>query len=683
MAITKEINIVVKETGVENINKKVETLNKNLKKTGDQAVETTENVSKMSKAEGTINTVGDAVGKLNPAFGAAIKGANGLLVKFWELVANPWGAVAAGIVVVMKFLYEAFQSSIAGGKEIKTVFAAISAVGEQVKDAIFGLGRALINVTTAAYKFITLDFKGAAEDMKKANGEATESFKQLGNASDGTTAKIIKNLTKQQQANDKARKMQAVVQAETNKLLVESRETLTDETASIKEKKKALEEVTKAEKASSAEKVRIAAEDLRIAKEAAVAKGGQIEAKSKQQLRELTIALTEAETENAMTGTKLNRQKKMLLRQEVSDAKEAADNLKSIADAKKVKAKEVYDADKVALEEALKEEGLSFEKRREMIKSDLLLNAKDRKKLNDEINKEEKKANEDHLKAIADLNKKYDDEKLNRLADTAVKKEDLDYSRQVKEIETLAKNELEKQTLIEKLNEEHLIRMGIAKKTDADNSLKLENEYWAAESDKAVARTAKQKEIDDKAAADKIQTEKNTKDALILMAESTASIFDSLEALGLKKSKAAQTIRKGIALAQIAVDTSTAISTAIPMAIKAGKEAASVAGPAAPFVGPLATAASYASSAALVFSNVAKAKQLLGSGGGGGGGNTGAGGGGGSAPQSPSFNLVQGTGRNQLAESIGQQAPVKAFVVARDMSTGQEMDRNIIKSASL
>jgi hypothetical protein len=44
---------------------------------------------------------------------------------------------------------------------------------------------------------------------------------------------------------------------------------------------------------------------------------------------------------------------------------------------------------------------------------------------------------------------------------------------------------------------------------------------------------------------------------------------------------------------------------------------------------------------------------------------------------------VQGTGRNQLAESIGQQAPVKAFVVARDMSTGQEMDRNIIKSASL
>ena len=37
-------------------------------------------------------------------------------------------------------------------------------------------------MTTAAYKFITLDFKGAAESMKKANKEATESYKQLGNA---------------------------------------------------------------------------------------------------------------------------------------------------------------------------------------------------------------------------------------------------------------------------------------------------------------------------------------------------------------------------------------------------------------------------------------------------------------------------------------------------------------------
>jgi len=300
-------------------------LKKGLKDVSTQAEETTENVSKMSKAEGVINTVGDAVGKLNPAFGAAIKSANGLILKMWEMAANPVGAILAGIVVTAKFLYEAFQSSVAGGKEIKTVFAAISAVGEQVKDAIFGLARALINVSTAAYKFITLDFKGAAEDIKKANKEAATSFEQLGDASDGTTFKIIKNIEKQKQANEKARKLQAVVQSETNKLLVQSREILTDETASINEKKKALEEVTKAEKASSAEKVRIAAKDLSLAKEAAAQMKGEAAKKMKGEIREATIALNEAETENAMTGIKLNKQRKMLLRQETSDAKEAAD----------------------------------------------------------------------------------------------------------------------------------------------------------------------------------------------------------------------------------------------------------------------------------------------------------------------------------------------------------------------
>ena len=125
-----------------------------------------------------INKLGDGVGKLNPAFGSAVKGANGLLLKMWELVANPVGAILAGIVVTAKFLYEAFQSSVAGGKELKAIFAGISAVGEQVKDAIFGLGRALINTTAAAYKFITLDFKGAAESMKEAHREASNSYKQ-------------------------------------------------------------------------------------------------------------------------------------------------------------------------------------------------------------------------------------------------------------------------------------------------------------------------------------------------------------------------------------------------------------------------------------------------------------------------------------------------------------------------
>jgi hypothetical protein len=192
--------------------------------------------------------------------------------------------------------------------------------------------------------------------------------------------------------------------------------------------------------------------------------GGEAEKKAKQELRELTIALNEAETENAMTGIKLNKQRKMLNRQEVADQKE-----KIATKAENYKA--AYEADKLALEEKLKQEGLSFQQRRDLIKADLILNAKDRKKLNDDINKEEKKSIDDHNKSIADLNKKYDDEKLNRLADTSVKKEELDYQRKVSEIEKLAETELEKQTLIEKLDAEHKARMGIAAKTDDEKKI--------------------------------------------------------------------------------------------------------------------------------------------------------------------------------------------------------------------
>ncbi len=67
-------------------------------------------------------------------------------------------------------------------------------------------------------------------------------------------------------------------------------------------------------------------------------------------------------------------------------------------------------------------------------------------------------------------------------------------------------------------------------------------------------------------------------------------------------------------------------------------------------------------------------------------------GGGGSTPSMasipsapPSFNVVGTSGTNQLADAIGgqEQQPVQAFVVASDVSTAQELDRNIIEGASI
>ena len=58
---------------------------------------------------------------------------------------------------------------------------------------------------------------------------------------------------------------------------------------------------------------------------------------------------------------------------------------------------------------------------------------------------------------------------------------------------------------------------------------------------------------------------------------------------------------------------------------------------------------------------------------------------GGAAPQAPAFNIVGSSGVNQLSDAIAGQGdrPVRTYVVASDVSTAQELDRNIIESASL
>ena len=51
----------------------------------------------------------------------------------------------------------------------------------------------------------------------------------------------------------------------------------------------------------------------------------------------------------------------------------------------------------------------------------------------------------------------------------------------------------------------------------------------------------------------------------------------------------------------------------------------------------------------------------------------------------PAFNVVGASDTNQLAEAIGSQSqqPIQAYVVSNDVTTAQEMDRNIVKGASI
>ena len=53
--------------------------------------------------------------------------------------------------------------------------------------------------------------------------------------------------------------------------------------------------------------------------------------------------------------------------------------------------------------------------------------------------------------------------------------------------------------------------------------------------------------------------------------------------------------------------------------------------------------------------------------------------------QSPAFNIVGASGTNQLASAIGGQSqiPIQTYVVSSEVTTAQELDRNIIDDASI
>ena len=158
----------------------------------------------------------------------------------------------------------------------------------------------------------------------------------------------------------------------------------------------------------------------------------------------------------------------------------------------------------------------------------------------------------------------------------------------------------------------------------------------------------------------------------------TGEVANAVGAIGniFEKGTAAS---KGAALAEIAIGTGMGFINALDIAQKSAKGT----GPAAAFAFPIF----YASQIAAVLGAVSQAKNILSTvkGGGGSGSTPTAPNGGGSAPQPPAFNIVGASGETQLADAIGGQTqrPARAYVVSNDVTTAQELDRNIIEGASI
>ena len=189
------------------------------------------------------------------------------------------------------------------------------------------------------------------------------------------------------------------------------------------------------------------------------------------------------------------------------------------------------------------------------------------------------------------------------------------------------------------------------------------------------------KEISDeqkKIAEADLQNEQNIKNAKLALASQFGQALQMLAGKNKTAAIAGVLIEKAASIGQIISSTGLANAKAVAASpLTAGQ----------PFVAINSISAGL--SIATSLKSAQKAIQDIKSAGPGtasGVGSTGAGGGQ-NIPQAqaPAFNIVGATGTNQLAQTIAQQTrqPVKAYVVAGDVTTAQSLDRNIIQESAL
>ena len=197
---------------------------------------------------------------------------------------------------------------------------------------------------------------------------------------------------------------------------------------------------------------------------------------------------------------------------------------------------------------------------------------------------------------------------------------------------------------------------GTQAKIDAQIAL---NDFIAQSDEQDVART---REI----SAAKIEIANEEAEAKKKTLNDTANVLQNFSSIAGEETAAG----KAFAVAAATINTYRGVSDAL----------------AAVTVTPFETALKFANAAAIGVAGIANVKKILsvkvpgGSGGAPSGGTPTT-----TTAQPPAFNVVGASGETQLADAIGSQTqrPARAYVVSNDVTTAQELDRNIIEGASI
>jgi len=283
--------------------------------------------------------------------------------------------------------------------------------------------------------------------------------------------------------------------------------------------------------------------------------------------------------------------------------------------------------------------------------------------------KEKAKAEADRLKLLAKFIKKEED----LLANDAIKKLDLERERAYAEIEALKITLEEKAALRLAYDQSYnLQKVAIDDVQKDKDKLATEKRIAAIDAEEKAKTAMNQRSLDGIVA---IAGAESKLGKAALVAKQAMAAKELLIDMGVLQSKATKaSLEAGLDAAQAgsAVGTGAAKTAAsgfpiaIPLLISYGITAAGIISNVIRAVKGTKKVAAQVGGRASPMPSVSRPSATVGA-----------------ASQAPSFNVVGTSGASQIADIMGSQPPVKAFVVSSDVTTAQGLDRNIIDSATL
>jgi len=625
LAARKKINDKIKETKERLKDEKValKDVKKEQQKANQVLKEATENQAEYSGALGLLdNQLGGAIGKITgmtQAVGGATKGFN--LMKI-AIIGTGIGA----LIIALTSLTAAFTSSEKGQNKFAKIMGVIGSVVDNVTTLLSDLGLKIISVFEDPKQAI-IDLKDAIEEnITNRITSLIDTFGFLGSAIKKVFQRDFSGAMEDaKKAGSSYIDTMTGVKNTVDKI-GESVSGLTDEL--IREGKIAAKIADQRAKATELER------DLIVQRAEADRKRAELLEKAvdkeKYNLQERIGFLEEAgRLEEEITNKEIEAAQ-LRLEAKIAENKQADSTTEDLNKEAELKA------------QLIQLETARLTKAKEVTSQIIGLKAEERAK--DELAKNEKKAeteaeileaatNEERrllaIKAITDKYKLQDDV-------SEIEALEIEKGKRLQELEDLNAHWMQKAAVVAFYNEQ------IANKT---------------------------KEVNDEVSNEAISQAEREKQARIATATSMLSSLNTLAEEG-------SALSKGVAIAQATMSTYQA-------AVAAYAAGSSVGGAAGLVMGPIAAGLAVAAGLANIKKIVSTKPGTRGN----------------QTPPSqsgpppvasipstpPSFNVVGASGTNQLADAIGGQAqtPTRAYVVSSDVTSAQELDRNIVEGASI